>query len=81
MPTAIEDRKRPLKFTTSATIKYRGKRRRIIFEVHPNGMLTDVRLERSKTRFPISFEGIYHKAAANAAARVLAEKKAAKKKK
>ena len=78
--TALIDRKTRLAFTTEDTVKYRGRYRRIIIEVSRDGSTADARLEGTRVRYPFSFGGVYAHAAKNAAERLKAEKKAARKK-
>lgn len=59
---ALDTRKSRLAFITSDEIRYRGKSRRVVVEVHRSGMTADIRLEGTRQRFPISFGGIYNQA-------------------
>ena len=71
--TAVRDRKTRLCFETDE--RFRG--REIVIEVEPR--LAYVRLKGTRTRYPISWEGIFNKAVQLEAARVRAEKLAKKK--
>jgi hypothetical protein len=75
---SVTDRKSTLAFVTSSTVFSQGKRRRVVIEVHRNGMTADARLEGTRGRFPFDFEGVYTRAVLNAALRAKREKKAGK---
>jgi hypothetical protein len=60
--TTITNRKSRLAFVTSDEVRYRGRYRRVIVEVHRDGTTADVRLEGTRARFPFSFGGLYNHA-------------------
>jgi hypothetical protein len=75
---AIESRKSKLAFVTSDEVRYRGKLRRVVVEVHRNGVTGDVRLENTRQRYPFSFGGLYNRAVFVAVEKQRLERKAAK---
>lgn len=72
----LSERKSKLVFTTADEIRERGKYRAVVIEARPNFAM--VRLAGTRTAFPISYSAIYCAAARQAAERLRAEKKAAK---
>jgi hypothetical protein len=77
--TSLDKRKSRLAFTTSETIRYRGRARRIVVECDPTGYSADIRLEGTRQRFPISFGGIWNQAVKIHVEKQRAERKAARK--
>lgn len=76
--TVLSKRKTALSFITEDCIRYRGRLRRVVMEVHRNGTTGDVRLEGTKTRFAFSFAGVYNHAVKVAVEKEKLAKKAAK---
>lgn len=54
--TRLTERKTRLNLVTAGEIRYRGKYRAVIVEVTP--LLATVRLSGSRTRYPVSWEGV-----------------------
>lgn len=75
--TSLATRKTRLQFTTSDCVRYRGKLREIIIEA--SEYTATVRLKGSRTRFEISWAGIYNQAAKIYVEKQRAERKAARK--
>ena len=59
--TSLTKRKTRLSFSTSATARYRGKERPIVVEVFPE--YASVRLLGTRTRYEISWRGVFDVAA------------------
>lgn len=70
-------RKTRLAVTTCGEIRQRGKYRPVVLELKPHVML--VRLQGTRTCFPISYEDIYQTAAKREADRVRSAKKVGRK--
>ena len=62
---------------TGAMIRDGGKLRNIVVKLHPG--FIEVRMERSKHTYSLSYTDIYQRAADKAAQRLMAERKAAAK--
>jgi hypothetical protein len=72
--THLARRKSRLVFATSDTSRYRGKLREVIIEVSP--YIATCRLAGTRTRFEVSWAGIYEFAARIHADKQRAERKA-----
>ena len=70
--TKLRERKTRLQFTTADEVKERGKYRAVVVEAQPYTAL--VRLQGTRTTFPVSYAAIYHLAARLAAQQERAEK-------
>lgn len=75
--TYLRDRKRKLSFVTNSTARYRGKDRQIVVEVSPE--YASVRLLGTRTRYEISWRGVFDVAAEIHARRERERKKAERK--
>jgi len=69
----LSQRKSRLMFTTSDTIRYKGTERAIIVEATP--FIAICRLAGTRTRYEMSWAGIFNCAAAAFAEKVRAERK------
>lgn len=65
--TRLARRKTRLSLITNATVKYRGKEREVVIEVHPE--IAEVRLKGTRIRYEVSWRGIHDYAARVAAER------------
>jgi hypothetical protein len=74
----LSKRKSRLAFTTSDTVRYKGSDREIIIEATP--FIATCRLAGTRTRYEMSWAGLFHYAAAAFAEKVRAERKAKRKK-
>lgn len=72
--TRLANRKTKLTFVTDQTARYRGKERDIVVEVFPS--FAELRLAGARTRYEISWRGIYDVAAEVFARRERERKKA-----
>jgi hypothetical protein len=59
--THLAKRKTKLTFTTNSTARYRGKDREIVIEVFPEH--AEVRLLGTRTRYAVSWRGVFDLAA------------------
>lgn len=57
----VADRKSRLTFVTESTARYRGKEREIVIEVSPH--YATVRLVGTRTRYEVSWRGVFDVAA------------------
>jgi hypothetical protein len=73
----VSNRMTQLAFITNATARYAGKERAIVIEVQPD--TASVRLQGTRTRYEISWRGVFDYAARVTADRVRAERIAARK--
>lgn len=69
----LAKRKTRLIFITNQTARYRGKEREIVIEVHPE--YASVRLHGTRTRYEVSWRGVFDLAAEIYARREQAQKK------
>lgn len=72
--THLTKRKSKLVFTTSDTVRYKGQEREVVVEVSP--FVAVCRLAGTRTRYEMSWAGIFQHAAATFAAKQRAERKA-----
>ena len=72
--TSLATRKTRLHFTTSDAVRYRGRLREIVIEA--TEYTAHVRLKGTRTRFEISWAGVFNQAAKIAAEKARAERKA-----
>lgn len=70
----LSKRKSKLVFTTSDTVRYKGQEREVVVEVSP--FVATCRLAGTRTRYEMSWAGIFQHAAASFAAKARAERKA-----
>jgi hypothetical protein len=75
--TYLVKRKSRLIFTTADTVRYKGREREIVIEVSP--FIATCRLAGTRTRYEMSWSGIFQHAARVYADRLRAERKAKKK--
>jgi hypothetical protein len=73
----LSKRKSRLVFTTSDAVRYRGKMREVVVEVSP--FIATCRLAGTRTRYEMSWAGIFQHAARVFADRQCAERKAKRK--
>ena len=74
--TSLITRKSRLAFVSEDQVRYRGRLRRVVVEVDKQGREASFRLEGTRSRFPLSFAGMYCYAVKLEVAKNLAEKKA-----
>jgi hypothetical protein len=72
--TSLAHRKTRLQFETSDVIRYKGRLREIVIEA--TEYTAHVRLKGTRTRFEISWAGVFNLAAKIAAEKARAERKA-----
>lgn len=75
--THLNKRKSRLVFTTSDTVRYKGREREIVVEVSP--FFATCRLAGTRTRYEMSWSGVFQHAAAVFADKLRAERKAKRK--
>jgi hypothetical protein len=75
--THLTKRKSKLVFTTADTIRYKGKLREVVVEVTP--YIATCRLSGTRTRYEMSWSGVFTHAARVYADKVRAERKAKRK--
>jgi hypothetical protein len=75
--TRLTKRKSRLVFITSDTVRYKGREREVVVEVSP--FVATCRLAGTRTRYEMSWAGIFQHAAATFAAKVRSERKAKRK--
>ena len=73
----LSQRKSRLAFTTSDTVRYKGAEREIIVEATP--FIAVCRLAGTRTRYEMSWSGLFHYAAAAFAEKQRQERKAKRK--
>jgi len=75
----LPDRKSRTIFITGSTVLYNGKRRNVVIESRPEFAI--VKLNGTKTNYPLAWERIYEVAAEHHAANLRLEKQAERKQK
>jgi hypothetical protein len=75
--THLTKRKSRLVFTTADTVRYKGRDREIVIEVSP--FIATCRLAGTRTRYEMSWSGIFAHAARVFADKIRAERKAKRK--
>lgn len=73
----LTKRKSKLVFTTADTVRYKGKLREVVVEVSP--FIATCRLSGTRTRYEMSWSGIFAHAARVYADKMRAERKAKRK--
>lgn len=75
--THLTKRKSRLIFTTSDTVRYKGREREVVVEVSP--FIATCRLAGTRTRYEMSWSGVFHHAAHAFAEKKRAERRAKRK--